>query len=166
MEDLNSKLDVKELNEKYMKLAREDQKIVKAINVECVSCKDKSSTNCLKCKFCKRLTHETCARKFISEESITEKISNPGTFSCKECIVNPTINPEPIKDNLVQNFQYEGQLMLEMSVMLVTITITDTGRQEVSDLVGDITAEIINVSSDNQHETQTIPDIPKENHSC
>ena len=143
-----------------MKLAREGQKIVKANKVECVSCKDKSSTNCLKCKFCKRMTHESCARKFISEESISEKISNPGTFSCKECIVHPTINPEPAKDNLILNFESEEQLMIEMS----TLPQIEQERQKVienseaTNIVEDIAADIIfNASSNTQAE---------ENHAC
>ena len=105
VEDLNSMLNIKEINEKYMQLAREGYKIAKANKVECVSCKDKSATKCLKCKFCKRLTHENCAKKFIPEKSITKKMANPGTFSCKDCKAKPIINAD--KDNLTLTFENE-----------------------------------------------------------
>ena len=89
------------------------------------------------------MTHENCARKFISEVSIREKMSNPGTFSCKECIVNPTINAEPKKDNLVESFESEEQLMLEMSFLPPN----GSGLHEASEIARDITTDIINASS-------------------
>ena len=59
---LNTCLNIKDLNEKYLRLAREGlKKISKKNKFACFDCKSNSAGNFMICKYCKRMTYETCA---------------------------------------------------------------------------------------------------------
>jgi hypothetical protein len=86
-EYMNNNLNIKDLKERYLKLAREDLKMAKTNKSICVACKTNSLGNMLKCKYCKRSTHEDCARKFLTADSLKKKISKPGSYQCTECVI-------------------------------------------------------------------------------
>ena len=83
VEHIEKNVNIKAMNEMYMKLAREGYNNAKKTKSTCPSCKSNSQGAALKCKYCKRVTHEKCASKYISTESLQLKLSNPGTFQCK-----------------------------------------------------------------------------------
>ena len=80
VEYIEKNVNIKALNELYMKLARDGYNNTKKTKPTCPSCKSNSQGAVLKCKYCKRVTHEKCASKYISAESLQMKLSNLGTF--------------------------------------------------------------------------------------
>ena len=67
-------------------------KVSKKNKSPCFECNTFSPGNVLKCKFCKRISHESCATKYISADRLLTKIKNPETFQCKDCMIKVTHN--------------------------------------------------------------------------
>ena len=117
VEYINGKVNVKELNEKYLRLAREGVKATRKNKLLCSTCNVSTSGPTLKCKYCKRSTHEKCARKFHSESSVMSKLNNPGTYRCNDCVIQITMNEDVEDEEEVENVESVEKVELEMLEM-------------------------------------------------
>ena len=98
-------------------MAREGFKGSQKQKTSCSNCKTCAPGNILKCKFCKRTTHETCAKKFLSAESLQSKLKNPGTFRCKDCVIQVTMNVEDDEDEEEELTENEEAKMIEFATL-------------------------------------------------
>ena len=144
VEYLERNLNIKELNEKYLKLAREGFKTAKKHENTCTNCKTNSPGNVLKCKYCKKTTHESCAKKFLSAETIQTKLNKPGTFQCKECVIQITLNVEPNDEEEVE--ANDENKMIEAATLI---------RIDDSPVVVEVTEPVDNQEDSSQGKSQT-----------